>query len=133
MLALCCCIVTPLSAAPVPTAEQRACAVIKEAGKHVGETISFHGEYLTDHIERSVVVPSGCSRGIGLGGYNREVWKPIDSVDSPWVPRRHIEATFIGTLIKQRANVAQFAADDGVRFKVDHVTDVTWRLESATD
>ncbi len=119
----------PLAAEPSPTPEQRACAVIQDGAKHIGETITFRGEYHTDHIERSLVKPLGCDRGIGLGGgSDPEVWKPIQAVESPvYDPWRRIEATFTGTVVQRRANGMQYANDDGVRLRIDRITDVTWQ------
>ena len=91
--------------------------------KHLGETITFYGEYLTDHIERSLILPNGCDRGIGLGQLSPDADKVLSSADNPLKFERKIEATFTGTLVQDKPNGFTFLNDDGVRLDISHIAD----------
>ena len=96
------------------------CRIVHERAKHLGETLTFRGELLTDHIERALIRPIGCEKGIGLGEMTPAAQKLVDDADPPiWLPgRRRIVGLFTGTLIRGEPNGSEFIRDDGVRLNV---------------
>jgi hypothetical protein len=66
----------------------------------MGDTITFAGEYWTDHIERSGVRPKGCDRFIHLQEVSPEADKVLMVLDGPdYPPDRGIEAIFTATIV----------------------------------
>jgi hypothetical protein len=92
---------------------------------HVGETITFAGEFWTDHIERAGVRPNGCDRFIHLREVSPEADKVLMVLDGPVY---RIEAIFTGTIVfdGERAEWPpdMWIRDDGVRLNISRITDV---------
>jgi|SRR5580698_4721316 hypothetical protein len=104
---------------------QAACKLVHTADKHIGETITFRGEYVTDHIERSLIEPVGCDQGIGLGATSADADQALNAADPPpWSNSRRIYATFTAVISQEKPNDFQFLADKGVRLDVARVVDV---------
>lgn len=105
--------------------EATVCRIMHARTKNVGVTITFVGEYMTDYIERTLILPKGCDRGVGLGELAPEADKLIEQVANPLSPRdRKIEATFTGILVQGEPNGFTFHKDDGVRLNVTAITDL---------
>ena len=100
------------------------CKIIRARAKHVGETIIFHGEFRTDHVERSLILPKGCDRGIGLGQLSPDADKVLSGAYDRSKPNSKIEATFTGMLVKDEPNGFKFWNDDGVRLDISHIADL---------
>ena len=105
-----------------------------DVAKHVGETVSFAGIVYSD-MERAVVVPDGCSRGIGLG---REITpaadKALDAVKPPKGTSDFlsaIHANLTGKITREKPSNSEFHNDDGIRIsltRVDHPVWSKWHL-----
>ncbi len=108
-----------LAAEPEPQ-DAYVCKIAYAPHRHVGETVVFRGEYLTDHIERSLVRPIGCDRGIGLGSMTPEAEKLLVEADPPtWRPGvRRVVAVFKAQLVQDEPNGFEFFHDTGVRLNV---------------
>jgi hypothetical protein len=92
---------------------------------YMGETVTFAGEYMSDHIERSVVLPKGCDRGVGVGRLSPQAEKVLESADEPpYRFNRRIEAIFTGTLVQEEPNGFLFYKDNGVRLNISNITDL---------
>jgi hypothetical protein len=100
------------------------CRIMRAPTKYVGLTITFAGRYLTDHIERSLILPRGCNSGIGLGELSPEAEKVLEGANDPTKPDRRIDAIFNGTLVQEKPNNFEFHNDDGVQLSVSSVTDL---------
>jgi hypothetical protein len=117
-------VATP-DARTIKTSDARAvCLIMHARSKHLGETITFVGKYQTDFIERSLIVPNGCDRGVGLGTVAPDADHLLDQATDPLKPDRRIDATFTGTLVQDKPNGLTFHNDDGVRINVSKVTDL---------
>jgi hypothetical protein len=81
---------------------------------------------MTDHIERSLVLPNGCDRGIGLGNLSPEAQKALYSADDGDDPltERKVEAIFTGMLVQEEPNGFMFYKDDGVRLNISSIADL---------
>ena len=114
-----------LAAKPAPDQVQ-ACRVAHSPRSHIGKTITFRAEYLTDHIERRWLRPIGCDRGFGLGSMTPVVEHLIADADPPiWYPgRRKIIAVFEAKVAQGKPNEFEFAHDDGVRLNVAKVAEL---------
>jgi len=99
-----------------------ACRIKHDESHHVGETISFRGEYDSDGIERAIVMPAGCDSGFGVGTIAPALVTQMDSHVLPgFYPARKIDAVFTGQLVQSTPNTAQFRLDDGVRINITAV------------
>ncbi len=102
-----------------------ACRIKHEESHHIGETISFRGEYVSDGIERAIVTPAGCDSGFGIGTIAPELVSQMDSHVLPgFYPALKIDAVFTGQLVQGTPNTAQFRLDDGVRLNITAVQDI---------
>ena len=112
---------TPLAdEALVPSA---ACAWLRARGDHLGETISFQGEYVNDHSGPALVRPIGCDQAIVLREMDPAARMMLDRVDPPpWTgqPRRFV-ALFTGRLVHTGVTATD---DDAIRLHVAEVTNV---------
>jgi hypothetical protein len=116
---------TVTSAEPQAMDARTVCQIAHTRTKHIGESVTFLGEYMTDHLERSLVLIVGCDRGIGLGSMSPEAEKLIDAADpQPWSFDRHIRGVFTATLFQVQPNGMTFMNDDGVRLNVTSVTNL---------
>ena len=99
-----------------------------ERTKHAGETITFLGEYTSDHMERSVIRPAGCRSGIGVGTVDPVSEKLIDRLDS-FQGGKGVRGQFTGTLVQVEPNGMTFFRDDGIRLNVsrlEHAVAFKW-------
>jgi hypothetical protein len=74
----------------------RAPVPVTVCGMHLGETVTFTGEYITDSLERFWVRPNGCECGIPLGQRAAEGDDLLDRAVDDTKPKRRIEAVFGG-------------------------------------
>jgi hypothetical protein len=103
-----------------------ACEIAKTRGRHLGQTVVFRGEYLTDHMEKAAIRPIGCDVAFGLGSLADDVERRIQSADPPpWIsPQRRMIAVFTGLLTQRGRDGLQFYRDDGIRLDVTSMTDL---------
>lgn len=83
--------------------------------KHIGETITFAGEFGSD-IERSVAWPDGCPWGVGVGKIAPDAEKIINAFQGH--PAITVHGTFTGTLTRVGSNGFEFYKDDGMRLDI---------------
>jgi hypothetical protein len=103
-----------------------ACRIAHTPESHVGETITFVGYYMTDHIERSLIRPEQCNRGIGVGEITAAAQKYIDASDRPpFQPGDRIRAAFTATIVRDEHNEVQLFHDTGVRLNVIQIVPIT--------
>jgi hypothetical protein len=101
------------------------CQFFQDRSTHIGETITFHGAYLTDHVDRALILPTGCKRGIGLGKMSPAANKLLEAADPPpWPFTRKIEAIVTAIIFQIPPNNSTFKGDDGVRLDVTAVTEI---------
>lgn len=86
-----------------------------ERGKHVGQTITFSGDYGSD-IERAVAWPDGCRWGVGVRNISPEAGKGIDRFQGH--PITTVHGIITGTLTRVRPNGFELYKDDGVRLDI---------------
>jgi hypothetical protein len=98
------------------------CSIMHARAKHLGETITFDGEYLTDNIERPLILPNGCDLSIIVGQISSDANKTLTSADRPPLKSgRKVEATFTGTLVQGQPNGLTYKYDDGVRIDLSSI------------
>ncbi len=115
-------------AAPEVLSASAACKLLADKGRHVGETITFPGDYTSDHMERAVVWPTGCRWGIGVRATNNNVKKLIEPLDPPW-GHNGVRGRFTGKLVQSARNGMLFFHDDGIRLNIirlDHAAAFEW-------
>lgn len=112
--------------APNTIDNSTACRAAIEPKRFIGRTITFVGDYITDHIERTLIIPKGCKQGIGVGATSKMVDDRLNAVDDPLSlsASRRIRAIFTATLIQAEPNGAQFFGDPGVRLSVSRVSNI---------
>lgn len=104
----------------------------EERLKHLGETITFEGEYTSDHMERSVVGVVGCRSAIGVESMDPETQAAIDRLDRPEDAKKGftgIRGQFTATLARKEPNSLLYFHDDGIRLDVhrlEHPAAFTW-------
>lgn len=121
-------LVAPACSAPKVLSAAAACKLLVDRVHHVGETITFPGDYTSDHIEREVISPTGCRWGIGVRSTDRNITRIIEQLDRP-ESRKGVRARFTGKLVQVAPNGMLFFKDDGVRLNVtglDHPVAFVW-------
>jgi hypothetical protein len=112
-------------AAPTMLTDEAACRLLFDERAHVGETITFTGDYSSDQIERAVVSPKGCAKGFGVGAIAEDAQKAMDPRTAPGLyPARDIEAVITGVLVQVKPSGGQFFHDQGVRLNITSVSQV---------
>jgi hypothetical protein len=102
------------------------CKIVHDRGKWLGLRVEFRGEYLTDHLERSLIRPIGCEIGIGLGAWTSTVEERVSQADPPpWSLGQTIVATWTATIVRSEPGGLEFHKDDGIRLNVIGVSDVS--------
>jgi hypothetical protein len=114
---------TPSYSAPKLLDGASACKVLSsERRAHIGETVTFDGTYVTDYIERALVIPRHCRRGIGVGSTSPAVDKAFGQlIQSVLDPTKGLRGMFTGTIVQDKKSPMQYSRDDGVRLNVTEV------------
>jgi hypothetical protein len=99
-----------------------ACSITSrsERLKHIGETITFTGEYGSD-IERALVLPDGCPWGVGVGTIAPEAEIALEAFQGK--PTNTVHGAFTGTLVRGAPNGFEFYKDDGTRLNITRLAD----------
>src|SRR5579872_1845846 len=109
--------------APVVSAGA-ACEVLRRRGWHLGETLTFAGEYTVDRRGGFALVrPLGCDQETGLSGAAPAARRQLDAAVPYWAPpHRRVVGRFTARLVLAPRDGARFFDDDGVRLQVDAVS-----------
>jgi uncharacterized protein YecT (DUF1311 family) len=115
----------PASGAVLSAAE--ACDILHGGGRHIGETITFPGDYQTDRAAGlALILPVGCDRAAGVAGMDAGAKRLIGEADPPpWpLPHRRLLGVFTARLIQDAPDESVFDHDDGVRLEVAQIADL---------
>ena len=118
----------PIAAALSPPARmlapQQACDVIRARTQHVGEVVSFRGEFVSDHLGVATIRPVGCKERAGIDVIRPAALRRLHQADPvPWSsPSRHLMAEFTARLVRSGARTADVG---GVRLSVSTVRDLS--------
>ena len=106
-----------LLGASAPAYTHNVCSMISrsERLKHIGDTITFAGEYASD-FERALVLPDGCQWGVGVGTVAPEVASAIGTFQGR--PSTSVHGIFTGNLVRSAPNSFEFYRDDGTRLNI---------------
>jgi hypothetical protein len=106
------------AAAPSPSHASSPCEIAAHPERHLGETVTIRGRYLTDGIERSIVVPAGCRLGLGVGDVSDAASAILTERLNSLRPPSPIDATFSGVIIRVTPNLLEFHNDKGYRLSI---------------
>lgn len=103
------------------------CEVVLHPAKFFNREVVVEAEYVTDGIERSLLINRSCKgrMGIGLGDdLQEDVWNFMPAIDPLFPKEVRVFGYFVGKITREQPNNMQFYKDDGYRFSVRRVTNV---------
>ena len=102
----------------------QACEVLHRRSWHLGETLTFAGEYTADRRGGFALVrPLGCDQETGLSNIAPAARRQLDAANPAWAPpRRRVVGRFTARLVLAPRDGARFFDDDGVRLQLASVS-----------
>lgn len=100
-----------------------ACAILRARGAHIGQTLSFRGEYLSDRRGTVVVRPIGCEEAVVVRDLDQAARSMADRVgpSTRTATSQRFVALFTATLVHAGPPGSE---DDATRLSVKSITNV---------